>query len=234
MIKSIKVNKKNSIITLAFLMFLSYSFAQKTTMYNKRISSDELKNSLYQKSISLKDIEINGSPYLYENFMIGKIQFISDKNYINAPLRYNIYTDTFEYSKEPDDIFNINRGDKIVFSIKNKTFKYLEFNLKGKTTSGYLEEIGDNLFLKRTIIVSSPKKAQSSYEKDKPARYKGFNYILYKSDKKIKLLPKKKKEIVKVFGEKSNSIASYVKTHKLNYKKEKDLIRIFNYYATIN
>ncbi len=70
------------------------------------------------------------------------------------------------------------------------------------------------------------------YEPPKLGRLKDEIYIA-KNNEAIEL-PKKKKDILNFFSHKSKEIELFAKKNKLSFKKSEDLIKIINYYNTLN
>ena len=91
------------------------------------------------------------------------------------------------------------------------------------------------LFIRHKKILRSAKKAQSSYEKDMPAKFITNESFFYQiDDKEILVLPRKKQDVLKLFSEKSNDIQNYAKKNRLSFKDKEDLIQLFKYYNTLN
>ena len=79
-------------------------------------------------------------------------------------------------------------------------------------------------------------KPKSNYETLKPAKFerKQDAYYIKLSDQDIVIeLPTRKSKFLDVFNSKSNSVKSFIKKERLGIKKEEDLIKIFNFYASL-
>ena len=180
-----------------------------------------------------------GSPYLEKEFSQGILyDSIQNKSY-SVLLRYNIYNDLFEVKKSENSIFNLAKRSNFTFNINERKFVLLDY-FEEYNNAGYFEVLLDgqnmSLYKKYKRILQPPVKAQSSYEKDKPAKFINSESLFYKSGNSNKLnkLPKKKKELYTIFKKKIKEVENYISKNKLNIKKESDLIKIIEFYNALN
>lgn len=151
-----------------------------------------------------------------------------------AYLRYNIFEDQMEFVKD-NNIYYLKKdtGRKIRFS-DNTLYKV--YGLKGKPQFFLVHIDGKNsLLAKQSVRFVEAKKATSGYDKDKPADYKRRKDVLYLAveGKGLVEIPSKKKSFYAVFGNHASTVKSYMKEHKLNYKKVKDLTKLVGYMNTL-
>jgi len=198
----------------------------------------DIHNVINSQSSNKDYSSFEGSPYLNEKFVIGTIINSKEDKRYRFLLRYNIYEDKIEIEKDKNSIVNLGKEFYFNVIIDNKKFMLTEYQYK--TNKGYLEILyqnkdkSNNLYLKHTRTLISAKKAQSSYEKDKPAKFNQSESFFYEHNNKIVSLPSRKKDFFKLFSSNSKVIEEYAKKNKLGIKDKNDLIKIFQFYSSLN
>jgi hypothetical protein len=205
--------------------------------YGQSESEQILKHSVSVTSIDLRSKEVVGSAYVNDNLMPATLQ---NEN-IAYPMRYNAYEDEMEFERE-GKFYNLNKvlNQEIIFVGSNKTYKVFFDTDNGTTNLSYFVVLlqGDKISLlnKEKIKFFEAVKPKTGYDKYKPPTLKRVNdklYIGYKNSTTTEL-PRKKKDILKLFSSKAGEIETYAKENKLGYKNTEDLIQIFSYFNTLN
>lgn len=188
--------------------------------------------------VDLRTVE--GSPY-FEDFQKG--EFVQGETVYGPFLgRYNIYNDEVEvkFDENKDELQSFSKivGSKV--NLENAVLEYHKFkDIKGNDGEGYLilaKELQNiSLYIKKECKYSPFKKAPNPQVKDIPARFTTYDhfYILEEGDTKPKALPKKKKALLKLFPGMEKDISKYIKSNKLNLKKETDVIKLTYYINTL-
>lgn len=175
--------------------------------------------------------KIKHKTYLTQNYEQAFINGIKESVF----LKYNIYKDEMEFVKNETTYYlNKKEGTSINFKRINTTYKIYDYKNKFR----YFQVHNDDkalLLSKQNISYIEAKPAATSYQKAKPAdfRRESDSYYIKFQNQSIKELPSKKKNFYQIFGEKSNSIKSFVKKNKIDIKKIKDLKEVINYYNTL-
>lgn len=183
--------------------------------------------------------EVIGSPYLYDEFVPAKVNELEMTYFI----RFNVFDNSIEFKGDDGKIYSMTKSTD--YSIKlmdgsKKVYETHEFK-DGKNEVGntYFEKIYTDsnfvLYLKERIEYTPVKLAKNSFETNKPAKFKktkGDYYLqILKSDSSILLeLPKREKHLLKLFNEEATAIKGLIKKEGLDIEKEKDLIRILQFY----
>jgi|GEM_PF-6252923 len=230
-------------ILLAFLCLFIYSInAQQVDTYQINQMKSQLTTSYdYQKNNNL----INGSPYLDDDFLDGKLYEKDSLVKSNISLRYNILNDQIEI-KDP----NINKGNEygallkeisITAKILFKNFKYFPgfINPSDGSTGSYLEVLekgNDYKLLKKYSVKFQPKvEARSQYEPAKKAEYvqKTYYYVLDNNGKFIEF-PNRKSQLYKTFKSQKKELKSFMRKTRIDLDDEKGILRVFNYLDRID
>ena len=195
--------------------------------------------SLMSKGLSPK-IDAVGSPYINENFTAVKIKGYDDKIYSG---RYNAYNGEMEIKLYEGKIIalDVYSSDyEVVFIGENKTYNTVAYNSEsGILKKGFLVSVYSNekvqLLKEEKIKFIEKIEATSSYQKDKPAKFRrqGDDYYIKLGTNDAQYLPSKKKDLAKAFPSKSKEISSFIKKNKLKLNKEEDLIKVAEYLGTI-
>jgi hypothetical protein len=181
-----------------------------------------------------------GDPYLDENFDKGEIYFYDSTVLVDIYLRYNVFQDKMEVLYE-GDTFGIQPSYKIVgLKLGDRTFvnslRYDEFTKQ--FDYGYFQELvdGKTLLLKRYEKTKTYSSFANNYTGggDKNFHYHDKTFLYYKvgPESAIKI-KKSKKKFFKMFDDKSDLIEEFTEENNLSFRKEEDLIEIFEYYNTL-
>jgi len=183
----------------------------------------------------------SGSPYENDKFVFGKA---SDKltNLSQAYfLRYNVYNDEIEMKITVDDKKTLglikSLNNYAVFG--NKEYHYEIYSDNNKNTNeGYfiLLSKGKNssLYLKKVKTFKDEQKAKDSFREKVSCSFKDSKIYYIKKERILHPLSNKKKELLVQLSDKENELKKFIKTEKLNLKKEKDLITLFKYYDSLS
>ena len=228
---------KNIFTTVIFLLFLSnISFAQDTYSIREAMDfyrTNKLTSGDYSTTLAESDIE--GSPYLNDEFVNGTVYTINKEKYVNIPLRYNMFNEQIEFKTPQDQVQALadpTLVDRVEFG-ENKMV-YISHIVSKRAKKGYLsvlEEGKASLYAKNTVMF---KKAEEpgAYKEAVPAQFiKRPDVYFIQVGAAAALRAGNKKEILEIFPDKQKEIAAYLKKHKVktnNPDQLKELVRYYN------
>jgi len=228
--------KKKKLITLLFLLFISFSFYAQNYKLMK-----ETELFIYSKEARYVAPDFiftyDGSPYYSDTFLLGNIYINDELTKSDVAMRYNIYSDEMEVkeSLKDDDkrISALIKSPDISVVILNQSFVYLTKG-RGLEKGGYFHVItkGKNysLFKKLEKKYYEERKAKTSFERDVPPKFEDrISYYIHFENGGMVLLPDSKKKIYKAFGDSGEEVKKYCKEKDLDITEEKDLKRVVNY-----
>lgn len=194
--------------------------------------------------------QINGSPFLTDEFSSGKI--IDTKKGMDVPilLRYDVLNDVFEIkiNKSDTELKSLERsfnyeyqlnGEKFILIQSPKTLNELHYN----TGNGYVAELTDSQ--KETVLYKryfaekkEGKKAQSTYQKDTPPSIDVDYRFIIKFGKQFVKAEAHKKRVLDAFPDQRNVLKKYIKTKKLKFrgnddKVENQMVMLVDYYNSL-
>lgn len=178
--------------------------------------------------------EIQGSPYLSEDFVPANVLASDKTEQAKVMMRYNIYADEMEFQDRGGKILALNKtNDENIIVLHEKKFKYFpQANLKS-----YCEILseGEITLLKKYSVVYQKPEAPKAYQQSAPARFISGKerYYLLKDNNDVQYLSKTKDIIENLDGFQSEA-KSFASENKLKLKSEEDLKKLVDFYNEKN
>jgi hypothetical protein len=180
----------------------------------------------------------DGSLYINENFSPIYITQYKDKLYSAI---FNASNAVLEFKIDNDKVISLDRKAEfeVVFTSTNKTYRTVDYidqdsNSRKEFLVVFSEHENHSLFKEERIKYFEKVTAASSYQQNKPARYKRDDDLYYlKLNDHTNFVPQSKKDFLKAFPKQSKKLKSYMKENKLNPKNEDERIAIIKYLSTI-
>lgn len=234
---------KNLLISALFLLLINNVYSQggrggDKGEYNlglRQIDINQQKNT-FEKYKNLK-----GSPYVNEEFLLGKIYKENKVIFDKLHLRYNAFSDEIEIRNSDKgkkiDYGAIKRNSDEFIKIFNTVYVFVPFE-SSKIPGHYYEVLSTqktfDLYKKTKVIFHPPVDAVTSYDKNRPAEFKQTNtYYLVDKNKEFYELPSNKNKLLKALSKENKKVKDYAKKNKLNPTNEKDLIQLVSYYNSV-
>ncbi len=224
-------NLSNQIILFFFLFTLSNQSQDLISFHNSG-------NFQLIQKLSFYDINIKGSPFIYEDFVTGKIVFESGKNIV-GDFRMDLHAHKIQTKNNDGKIFEISIDSSFELIINGKKYSFHELDLVETNNFIILRECLKlenislyeffNKDLKKPIEVTGSA-ANSGYGKTADPEWvdQSVYIIFYKN--KYHEVPKNHKKMIglKLFNEKTYT--KFRKENKINLKKEEDLKQLITFF----
>jgi hypothetical protein len=217
------------LIVVVFFFFLTVPiFAQMGNIGDMSLAGAPLKID--------SNPRFSGSPHLESRWNVGNIKMNTEYVFENVSVRYNVFQDVPEFSKEgeafaldPLKVREFNYVSNSADGAKNYAFRNGFADIPGFSAKNYFEVLyGGNIYLLKRYtkqLVNDPSATYGSVAsqviQDRDALY----YRL--ADGKAGLLKANKKTVLSLFPGKESAIEAFVKSNKLTYKFDADLAKIF-------
>jgi hypothetical protein len=179
--------------------------------------------------------DIEGTPYLNEEFIDGAIYYDGKYRIPSIPLRVNLYNDAMEY-KDKNTILAVakpERIDKII--IDDQTFIYLKKKNKSEV-SGYVRKWNESFpsLISKMQVKFMPKEEPRPFEEAEPDRFVRQNdkhYLLFADGEisEIKLV----KKLIKLLGDHQNELTDFSKEKKVSKNDAEELSKLLDYYHSL-
>lgn len=228
---------------LFFLLLISYSFISNLysqDTYQLKEAWDFFRSHQLQTGdwrTDLTNENIQGSPYLNSDFINGIIFTSSKFQYIDVPLRYNIFNDELEFKTAENEIQAI-ASPEIIERVEFGNYKlvYTSYSHLDKRDQGFLQLLingNASLYVKSEVIFQEPTEA-AAYKEPGPAKYinKSDSYYI-KVGNEIPQKVRGKKEIIELFQKHENEIAHFIKENKIKLRNSESLKELVKYYNTL-
>lgn len=209
----------------------SYSLSTAYDFYH----AHKIANGEYRNVLTENDIE--GSPYLNDEFIKGSIYTSSKTQYADIPLRYNIYNDEIEFETEDKKVAAIASPEiveKVTFG--DITMEYIPFDYSKTVRKGFFKVIvkGRASLYARPDIEFREAKSPEPYKEAEPAKFiqKDDRYYL-RLGMESAVMCVNKKDVISFFPDHSSEIDSFIKENKINVKKEDELKKLLEYYNSL-
>lgn len=227
--------KKHSIFFIVTLLFTIPCYSQ--TVHQIKVAMDFYRN---YKLVSgdwenmLSEEHIEGSPYLNKEFVNGNIFTTSNIEYIDIPLRYNIYNDQIEFKTPENNILALATPDiveKVIFD--NIQMVYMPYFNAKKIRHGFFKvlENGEASLYAKPDIHFQEATPPAAYKEAGPAKFlsKPDIYYIKVGSAQAKRI-NNKKELVSIFPKYNKEIETFIKKNKIKPGKPESLKKLVHYY----
>lgn len=196
---------------------------------NKVIQGD------WKAQLGARDIE--GSPYLNDEFVDGTIYTTQKLQYNNVPLRYNIFNDNLEFLTEDEQELALSAPEIVEKAeIGEHTMAYLPYYNSKKMKRGFfivLEEGEASLYERLNLFYQEPTEA-AAYKDPEPAKFlrRPDTYFI-RIGKEAAVLVDNKKALLAAFPDHQDEIAAFIKKNKTKTSKPEKLQELVKYYNSL-
>jgi len=236
--KSINKLKCLSIIVITIIIALYHSHAQ--SLYEVKQAMEFFYFNKMQRgdigsSLGLEDIE--GSPYLNDDFINGSVFTKSKTEFVGVPLRYNIFNDNIEFKTEDGTVMAV-AGPETIEKIEFGDHKmmYLPYGNINKPRKGYfiVIEEGKASLLSRPRMAFQEAKEPAAYQDAQPAKFirQTDEYYIRVGDRLAQLM-RKKSDLSDVFPDHKKEIQAFIKDNRIRANKPDALKELVQYYNSL-
>ena len=231
-----------SIFTIVFVLLFSNLFSQTAQNLDYR-------GRVVREYIIKRNNEIKGNNYIYDEWNNGMLvlndSVFSKQNY----LQYDVYKKRvlIKNMKNLDEIIEITDRSLTGFSIldrkrnlKHDFVKLKSENFKSEAEEGFYEIVyniqSTNYFIKKNVkIIYDPNRSKGSQtENNFPLEFQEkITYYIKNNEGFYVKIRLRKKDIKAVLTNNTNKVNSYIKSKRLSFKKEDDVMKLVNYYYSL-
>lgn len=224
---------------LLFIFFISLTGFSQVQSVNREMNQLSTWDLTREIDPNAKIDKASGSPYSNDNFFDAQITIMD--TVVTVPVKYNVVLDEMEFRKEDKTYALVAKENTVVKMMLSKvSYNYVKYNIENTTKKGFLirKSANDKInFYSKEVITYVPfKEAVNAYSQPTPAHYRKDSdiYLIGLADGNIVEMPTKKKELLKMFPNKEKDIEGFLKSNKISFKDEKDLLLLVNYLDTLN
>lgn len=223
------MTKRN--LTIVFILFFAITYAQ-----NIQLPTEYISNSTLGGVNNNLPANVQGSPYVNEEFVIGKVFINEDKPYTGL-LRYNAYNDGIEMKTE-NGVITLLKREYLKAQIDGKLYLIENYKTEnGTIRKTYFVELNEGkarLLLNQRKKFVEAKPARSTYSKDQPPKFEDeTSYYLITEGKAAVKTKLKSNDVLAAFADHQKELQDFVKQNKLKLKNEAEVIQLLAYYNSL-
>lgn len=221
-------------VCLLFLSFLCFHtlfiYSQPSHLNESIVDIIDIMN--LRHSFQDKYAEFDGSPFLEEEFVWGRIEYREEAPKERVPIRYNVYTDKIEF------YFNGQIMELLAYPLVERVFLESRIFVFGSHRDGrnvstgfyqLLVEGNSSLLQKYQTKLFDPVPSKPMQDA-KPARFvpQPSSFFIETPEGEL-LLFNKVKELPEYFPRHRKTLLNYIKSEKISSRNTEELIRFFNF-----
>ena len=214
---------------LALLVVSLLSVMTNQVIYAQEVDSNQLiggMNNLWQyHTFKTATEDVKGNPFLFEEWNTKGVVYSDGKIYNVDKLNYNIYKEEIGALKEKESVFVYD--SQYIDSVKINNVRL--HKLDGKFYEALQTGSKASLFKKydTRIVDGMVNNMDGTKQKDRLVIMDDY-YV--RTQGKLEIFKPSKGSLEDIFGSEAQEMKKIIKAEKLSYKKEKDLINIFEFY----
>ena len=231
---------KNSVILFFVFATSSLIFSQKEQRTGRQPNSFwvQLGTGIIYAPRETAGVVITGTPYVNKNFADVNVAQLD----LTAKMRYNVYEDEFEFITPKNDTLILDKKETFAnlefIDTKTKYFLTNYTNEDNRIVLGYLIDLYQKgnfgLLKKNNILIQEEKVAKTTLEANMPAKYYNASSTYFlKNDKNFIKFPESKKQLVKIFPDKKETIEKFLKENKIDFDITEEKIKIVDFLSTL-
>lgn len=185
---------------------------------------------------TLTESDIEGSPYLEDEFIKGTLYTTSNTKYVDVPLRYNIYNDNIEF--DTGDGIQALAAPEIVDKVEfgDYTMVYVPYSITKKIRRGFfiVDQEGKASLLIKPDVAFVEATEPGAYKQAEPAKFdkKENEYYIKVGMNEAKIISNKN-DLEEVFPDHTKEIETFIKKNKIKHRKPEDLKKMVQYYNSL-
>lgn len=187
--------------------------------------------------LSYEETDIEGSPYLNNNFIEGSVYTTSKTCYVGIPLRYNIYNDRLEF-RSVDGPVQVMTVPEILEKVEfgENTLEYSVYDVNNRLKRGYFVvlEKGDATLYSRPRVKFEGAKSAEPFKAPQPPKFirqSDEYYIKVGMDPAV--IISNKRDLEEIFPEYQKEINEFIKKNKININRSESLSELVKFYNSL-
>lgn len=222
----------NSTIKLLIACIIVFVYGKANAQYMQDVNGKAMPSKNY--------VNVEGSPYLTDDWVKGDIMLANGRNYNDVSLKYDMSDGQLYYQTKPEEtlvFIDLVKEFKVPVMVNSKKIEKLFRSgypaVTGGTEKSFYEVVGDGKtqLLKQNIKTISEYKEYNSSTITKKFD-DNIKYFLFTNGKLIPV-KKDKKSILTAIGDKQPEMEAYIKTNNLNLKNDEDAAKLIIYYNSL-
>ena len=217
-----------TIFLLFVILFASGNILHAQSLYEIREAMDffkmnKISSGDYKQMLSESDIQ--GSPFLNDEFIKGTVYTYQKVQFNDIPLRFNVYNNNLEFLTPQEKILAMAAPEiveKAIFG--DYTMSYIPYIPGKKIRKGFL----------RIIVTYKQPEEAGAYKDPEPAKFiRKPNVYFIRIGQDAALKVGSKKDLINLFPEHQKELADFIKKNKIKTTKVESLRKLVQYYNSL-
>ncbi|REL24678.1 hypothetical protein DYD21_17640 [Rhodohalobacter sp. SW132] len=185
-----------------------------------------------------KEIDADGSPYLFNEFLSGSLTFMNGKTVSDVPLRFNIHEENVQFQNN-GNIFVLDAEviNKIEITGQNETITLQKgFDARRLSENNFVEILADGDAKFMVKYSATLRQANANYGAS--ANTNEFSttetyYVKFGNEDTERLRRLNERRVLRVFPDHSDEIEQFVNNNNLQLDNADDVAALFKYYNSL-
>ncbi len=179
-----------------------------------------------------------GSQYWNDEFENGEV-YINDKLKLRGELRFNAYKSEINVKENKYEFYSLLKRPYIHVKINNEVYRMQNYlDDEGSNRVAYFKVLNEKsevkLLFKPEIILKRGRTATTNYDRASKPRYIRLpSYYIMKGNNPAKKIYLGKRNVLKALDGDKDVYKAFIKENDLNLRDENDVLRLFEYSATL-
>jgi hypothetical protein len=226
------------ILIMLIMVFGAYGQGEHQSTINKTnwlLRNKEVKMNHENPSM---ERNVEGSPYLSDDFLPGRVFYKGNKKPVKADLRYNAYSGEFEFTQGGRDFVISNKSE--IDSIQYKGYNFIFGSYKneaGITRKNFMASLVDgkcSIYKVYSREFHQAEPPATGYDEAEPARFEEESpvyCIQFGDDEMPHVIDSfRRGKFLNHFGSLEKELKRYIKDQNLRLRREDDLVAFIRYY----
>lgn len=234
--------KKQLLIAAFFLIFggAMHAQAQIPLEYYLREAIDFYNTNQFAEGKWKTDYtenNIQGSPYLNNEFVSGTIYTTQKQQYNNIPLRYNIYNDDLEFKKPSEEVLALAAPEIVEYAVfGDNIISFADYYQGSKVKKGFLLvlEPGKASLMAKASVAFQKATEPAPFKEAEPAKFirkTDTFYIRIANTTAVEI--SNKKSLIEAFPDNRDKVEAFIDKNKIKPNKPDGLKEVVKYYNSL-
>jgi hypothetical protein len=191
---------------------------------------------LSQLTFPMVEVPIEGNPYLEEEYRLGEVVYEGET--FRFYFRFNALRDRIELKDASTRLFHLQKNEIIEPKFGGKLYQLKNYYEQDTLRKGYFVplNIGDAiLYFKPKKVLVQAKKPDNGYEAYNPPHFRDVSsYYIQFNNYLPRPVQLNRRSFLNTFESRRSELEEYAYRNQLDYRKERDVIILVNYFNGIN
>lgn len=221
-------------------LLITFVFAAWGQSYDLREAIDFFRNYQLQtgeNKTTLTETNIEGSPYLNDEFVTGTIFTYQNIEYQGIPLRYNAYSRQLEFKTPDGQVLALSAPEIVERAELGETIlSYIPYRTGKRVDKSFfiLLHTGKVSLYARPEVEFIEAKEAAAYKDPEPPKFEkrpDSYYLRIAQDAAVKI--ENKKQLIGFLPDHHEHIEAFIKKNKIKTSKKEKLIELIDYYNSL-